>query len=366
MNHRERFINVFERKAVDRIPCYFFGMWPETKKLWREEGCNLKNITNDEGPTLPGMDPDWEEGIWECHGIAKLKAIGKEKERILERREGYIKVKDGFGAVHVHRTDATSTSHTEKFALEPTKESWNSFKRQWNPDDKGRIAGDYIQRINALKSKGNVRAFVGGSLYGWLREYMGVINISYLIMDDPSLFEEMVSHISDVCMTVMKPILEKTDFEFVYFFEDCCGSNGPLLSPNVVEKILKPYYKKMIRFYKENGVSLALIDSDGILDKLVPIWMGSGFDIIFPVEVGKWGGSVAKLRAEYGNSLNAFGGVNKYIIAEGRKAIREHLESLAPQTEVGGYIPIPDHRIPPSVNYENMTIYIEEFHKIFG
>ena len=50
------------------------------------------------------------------------------------------------------------------------------------------------------------------------RYHMGVVNISYLFMDDIALYEEMVSHTGYVLMTVMEPVLERADFEFVYIF----------------------------------------------------------------------------------------------------------------------------------------------------
>lgn len=366
MNHRERFVKIFEREKVDRIPCYFFGMWPETKTLWNRQGYDIAIDNDNAGPTLPGMDPDWEKGLWDCHGIANCLPIGDIEYEVIERGETYEKVRDNLGAIIINRTDGASIPHTEKHALLPTRESWNNFKKWWNPDDSTRVANDYLEKISILNNQERVRAFMGGSLYGWLRNYMGVVNISYLMMDNPILYEEMVSHICDVFMCVMGKVLKKAKFEMVYIFEDCCGSNGPLFSPLIGDKILKPYYKKLIRFYKDNGVDLALVDSDGVSDKLIPMWIDSGFDIMFPIEVGTWGGSVEKLRKKYGDSLNAFGGVDKHIIGKSRNDITKHLESLIPQVEKGGYIPIPDHRIPPSISYEQTMIYIEVFHKLFG
>ena len=85
MDHRERFVNVFKRQSVDRIPCYFFGMWPETKQLWTNAGHNIENNGANAGPTLKGMDPDWEEGMWECHKIAELRPIGMEGKKFLKK-----------------------------------------------------------------------------------------------------------------------------------------------------------------------------------------------------------------------------------------------------------------------------------------
>ena len=164
----------------------------------------------------------------------------------------------------------------------------------------------------------------------------------------------------------MKPVLKVAKFDFVYFFEDCCGSNGPLFSPTIYKQIYDKYYKKLISFYKENGVPLALIDSDGKVDKLVPCWLESGFDILFPVEVGKWGAGPAQMRAQFGDKLRMFGGVDKHMLGAEPDELRAYLKELKKETDKGGYIPIPDHRIPPQISLKQMQTYIEIFHEIFG
>jgi uroporphyrinogen decarboxylase len=207
---------------------------------------------------------------------------------------------------------------------------------------------------------------MGGSLYGWIRGWMGVVNISYLMYDDPALFEEMVSYLADYYMELFAPVLKRVGFDFVYFFEDCCGKNGPLFSPEIYRRILDPYYRKLIRFYKENGVEFALVDSDGDSEKLIPSWLESGFDIMFPIEVGTWKASPSALRKKYGARLNMFGGVDKHVIPLGEAEIRRHLKSLKPAADEGGYIPIPDHRIPPSCSYGDFLTYVRVFNEVFN
>jgi hypothetical protein len=366
MNHRERFVHLFTGKSVDRIPCYFFGTWPETKTSWASNGYDVLDNGANSGPNLPGMDPDWEDGMWNCHGMANCEPIGDIPPKVLEKGDGYEIIRGTLGEVVRHRTDGTSMPHTITPALLPIRSSWEQFMKRWRPDDPQRNP-DSIESLAArLAGQERVRAFMGGSLYGWLRNHMGVENISYLLMDDIALYEEMVSYTCDVFLTVMEPVLKHAEFEFVYFFEDCCGSAGPLFSPRIGQEILQPYYKKMIRFYKDHGVKLALIDSDGQADLMVPMWLESGFDVVFPVEVGSWGGSVAGLREKYGNQLCAMGGINKHVIGHGTEAIRAHLSSLSEEVAKGGYLHIPDHRIPPSIGYDQMMDYVSVFHEIFG
>ena len=60
------------------------------------------------------------------------------------------------------------------------------------------------------------------------------------------------------------------------------------------------------------------------------------------------------------------GGVDKHIIPQGEAAIRAHLQRLRPLVEEGGYIPMPDHRIPPSCSLEQFRTYVRVFREVFG
>jgi uroporphyrinogen decarboxylase len=249
--------------------------------------------------------------------------------------------------------------------LEPTRKSWESFKHYLNPADSRRRPFGWEEKARALNERGAVRTFMGGSLYGWIRGWMGVENISYLMYDDPVLLEEMVEYIADHFMQLMEPVLRIAEFDFVYFFEDCCGASGPLFSPSIYSEIFNRHYKRMIRFYKNSGVPLTLVDSDGQSEALIPSWLGSGFDIMFPIEVGKWGANPEDLRKKFGRKLRIFGAVDKNLIYGSEGKLREHLLSLKPCVDEGGFIPIPDHRVTPQTSYKQMLNYIKIFHEVF-
>ena len=370
MTHRERFYRIFTGQEVDRIPCYFFGSWAETKARWVKEGFRemIPGTTDwnaDAGPQLPGMDPDWEVGKWNAHGLVKLGPIGDIEPCILSDDGERQTLRSSIGEEYVVRKDGTSISHTIKYPLEPTRESWEKFKAYLDKNDPRRYPADWEEIALNLSKTDRVRAFMGGSFYGWIRSWMGVENLSYFMYDDPELLEEMVAYIADHFMSLMKPILMRVQFDFVYFFEDCCGSFGPLFSPAIYNEIFDPYYKQMIRFYKENGIAFTLIDSDGWVEPLIPCWQESGFDIFFPIEVGKWGANPADLRKKFG-PIKIFGAVNKNLIRGLEEELRNHLISLKSSVMEGGYLPIPDHRIPPEVSYEQMLRYIRVFHEVFN
>ena len=107
-------------------------------------------------------------------------------------------------------------------------------------------------------------------------------------------------------------------------------------------------------------------DSDGNVDKLVPLWVESGFDIIFPVEVGKWSNSPGEMRRKFGSSLKMLGGIDKHMIVRSEDILRRHLMDMKDEVEKGGYLPIPDHRIPPECSYEQFLTYVRVFEEVFN
>jgi len=185
--------------------------------------------------------------------------------------------------------------------------------------------------------------------------------ISYLAYDDPALFEEIIEYLAAYWMQLIAPVMQIAQFDFVYFFEDCCFKSGPLFSPSTYRKYYHKYYKKMIDCYRAMGVRHILIDSDGKVDDLVPYWMESGFDILFPIEVGTWRANPVLLRKKYGKALRMMGGVDKLVIPHGEKAIREHLKPLKELASEGGlFLARSSHsaRLFPSKHFELMFAFL--------
>jgi len=52
------------------------------------------------------------------------------------------------------------------------------------------------------------------------------------------------------------------------------------------------------------------------------------------------------------------GGIDKRAIASGPEAIERELRRVAPLVEEGGYIPAPDHSLPPDVSFSNYCYYM--------
>ncbi len=361
MNPRERFRAVMDYQPFDRLPVYYFGYWAETLERWMHEGLPDASAIAE----ATGLDADWEAGMWDAHGLVQVGPLSPEPLKVLEETDDYRVIRTPLGAVQKEGKGSSSIPQHIEEALKPTRESWERFRHFLDPADPARQVPGWEAKAEELNRRQRVTTFLAGSLYGWPRDWLGTEGISFLPYDDPALFEEIIEHMAEYFMELYCPVLARAQFDFAYFFEDCCFSNGPLFSPQIYRRFYHKHYRKMTDFYHAAGVKFVLIDSDGKVDDLVPCWLESGFDILFPIEVGIWKADPREFRRKYGRRVRMMGGVDKHIIAQGETAIRAALEPLKPLAAEGGYIPLPDHRIPPDCSLDQFRNYVEIFKEVF-
>jgi uroporphyrinogen decarboxylase len=130
--------------------------------------------------------------------------------------------------------------------------------------------------------------------------------------------------------------------------------------------VLVPNYQRITGLLKHYGVDVVVIDCDGDISQLVPLWLEGGVNCMFPLEIGAWGADPIAYREQYGHDLLMIGGVSKRILSSSREQITREVERLTPLVEDGGYIPTPDHRVPPDVPLQNYLFYLEEAKRIWG
>ena len=356
------------------MPLWFFGTWPETKSRWATEGWGSSSgeyTGGSGGPQLNFMDTDWETSfggkgsIWNNQGLLNPYPIGGGASEVLEENEDCRIIRKATGGViKVPRNGSSIAQHLEP-DLKPEEKEWERFKSYLDPDDVRRILPEFEKKSEALATRQHMTCFFGGSLFGWMLDWMGLEAVSYLPYDNPELYEKIISFMADYFIALNGKILDKVNFDFAYFFEDCCFNTGPMISPDIYRRFYDKHYRRMIEFYRSRGIRWMLVDSDGKVDDLLPCWLESGFDIVFPVEIGTWKADPLKLRKTYGRRLRMMGGVNKHVIALGEDAVREELRKLKPLVEEGGFIPLPDHRIPPDVSLAQMKTYANIFRDEF-
>lgn len=372
MNYRENINAILHYEKFDKMPIVSFGYWRETLEKWAQEG----HITREEanGYARYGDNSEADKTVMEklgfdfnwnsCLGVNPQLHPSFERKVLEEHPDGSLTVRDGQGLIVLEKPGVVSipaeigTSLTDRNVWE---EEYLP-KLQWSED---RVRTEYLKNFSDTSKREIPIGLHCGSLIGYMRNLLGVEQLSYLYVDDEDLYREIVDTLAGLCYRCVKAALESgAQFDYAHFWEDICYKNGPLVSPYVFEDFVAPHYKKITELLLQYGVDIVSVDCDGCIDTLVPIWLKNGVNTMFPIEVGTWNASIAPWREKYGKELRGVGGMNKTVFAKDYAAIDAEIERLKPLIALGGYIPCPDHRIAPDAKFENVQYYCEQLRKI--
>ncbi|MGQ9683917.1 MAG: uroporphyrinogen decarboxylase family protein, partial [Anaerolineae bacterium] len=152
--------------------------------------------------------------------------------------------------------------------------------------------------------------------------------------------------------------------DFVQIWEDMAYKAGPMISPRLLREYMLPAYAELVQLFRQSGVRLIMVDSDGQANSLVPIWREAGIDGMHPCEMAAGADPILIRRQNPGCAL--MGGMDKRLIAAGREGIDAELRRLQPLLQEGGFIPQLDHFVPPDVAYEDYVYYCERRRELFS
>jgi uroporphyrinogen decarboxylase len=384
MTNRERVMAVLNYEDYDRLPIVHFGFWKETLEKWAREGHLTEEETDTWGDGNPTDKVISEKIGFDCnyyscmHPNAGLKPAIKHKV-VAEFPDGSKHVRNGDGVVVLERKGATSIP-TEIDHLLKTRRDWEKHYAHRFQFSEGRVLKASV-RVNDKMvpfNKGGLDFLKAdprdyhyglhcGSLFGGIRNIIGVVGVSYMYAEDPDLFAEIIDTVGDLCYQCVKYVLETgAKFDFAHFWEDICFKNGPLVIPSVFEEKVGPHYRRITELVNRYGIHIVSLDCDGKIDALIPTWLHNGVNTMFPIEVGTWNASIAPWRAQYGKELRGVGGMNKVAFARDFAAVDAEIERLKPLVDLGGFIPCPDHRIAPDAHWDNVRYYCDKMRQTFG
>lgn len=366
MTNRERILAVLNHQTYDKLPVIHFGFWNETIEKWVKEGY----LTEEEGKTLGwngvakklGFDSNFNSWVG-----CKVDLFPAFEEKVVKFfPDGTEHFLQDDGVIVLRKPDAGSIPAEIEHTL-IDRESWEEHYKPRLQFSEDRIDKEKILKLTAEKE--NQDALLGlycGSILGKIRNWVGLEDLSYLLVDDEELVDEMIETVGELSYQVTKAALEAgLRPDVAQFWEDIAFNNGPLVSPVLFAEKCGKQYKKTADLLASYGCDLLYVDCDGIPDLLIPTWLENGVKVMCPIEVGTWGGSFAPWHEKYGDEIRAIGGMKKAVFAMDFEAIDEEIERLRPIIELGGFIPMPDHRIPPDAIWENVEYYCKRMKEEF-
>jgi uroporphyrinogen decarboxylase len=124
----------------------------------------------------------------------------------------------------------------------------------------------------------------------------------------------------------------------------------------MVRRFLMPAYERWAAEIKAGGCPIIDMDSDGMIEELIPLWIEAGINCCDPIEVAA-GNDIVEFRRLFGHRIAYRGGIDKRAIAKGGEAMRAEVMRVTPVLNDGGYIPGCDHGVPPDISWPDVVEY---------
>ncbi len=359
---RTFFHEVLSFAAPGRSLTTLVWVWPSAIERWIGEGMPPECADQDVLRAYLGLDPS----MW-VTPQAEVFVYPPCDSRVLEETEEKITRRDSLGITSVSFKDPLRQSMPQYLAFPVQSHAdWESYRERlrWTP---GRV-GEAWERQKADLREREAPVVIepnhGASLYGALRDMLGMERLSYLWHDDPAWLEEMLDVLVELFLHTAEALYRDFTPDAVCFFEDMAYKNGPLVSPRHVRELLVPRYRAMTARLRELGVPFLFLDSDGNVEELIPLWLEAGIDGVMPMEVNA-GMDVEVYRERYPRLL-LMGGVDKRALARGPEAIDREMEKVARVVAGGGYLPWTDHAVPHDISWDNFRYYAKRLKEVTG
>jgi len=366
MTNRERFCAALNFEKVEQICHTEHGFWQETYDRWVSEGLPAGVLPGD---VFKPFDAD--KDVFTHFGVSRQAYVMSDnsfipgfKDEVLAEDDHIRTIRNRNGVIMEVSKISQSPPHALEYPIKDIKTYRTLRDEHLQPLPEKRRMKDFDQVSAYFNAQQEfpVCTHMNG-FFAIVRELMGVESAIYAFYDHPEMIREMLDDHVNYNIAVFEPLIRKTHIDFAFVWEDMCFKNGPLVGPNLFREFLMPAYKKLTGFLRDMGVKHVIVDSDGDVTKLIPLWLECGVTGLLPFEVQS-GMDVVKLGEEY-PQLFMVGGIDKFRIAAGKESIDREVQRVIPaMLKRSGFWVAMDHWVPPEVSLENFSYYCEQLDKV--
>jgi len=195
----------------------------------------------------------------------------------------------------------------------------------------------------------------------WLR---GLPNFFVDMMSRPEYAEALLDRILDVQMRFYEEYMSAVGpyIQVVEWGDDYGMQTGPLISPALFRKFIKPRVAKFLSLIKSKTSGKIFFHSCGSIYPFIEDLIEIGIDILNPIQPLAANMDHVRLKREFGTRLCFHGGLDiQRLLPQGRpeevkQGVKTLLTNMAPQ---GGYIFAPAHNIQADVPPANIIAMFE-------
>ena len=239
-----------------------------------------------------------------------------------------------------------------------------------DPEDPGRFRG-VAEKAREIHENTHF-ALVVHAAAGFITRSQYLRGFEDWFMDSvaqPDLVGLILDHTLEWQMAIVGRMLREVGeyADVVMLGDDIGAQGGPLVSPAVYRKVLKPRQAKLFALVHSLTSAKLLYHTCGsvidLLDDLIEI----GVDVLNPVQVASARMDSAELKRRFGDRLSFWGAIDTQRVMplgtpeEVRAEARKRIADLAPG---GGYVVDTVHNVQADVPPENIVALYEEAAKV--
>jgi uroporphyrinogen decarboxylase len=219
----------------------------------------------------------------------------------------------------------------------------------------------------ALHEEGQaVLLFTGAGIFSPAFEMRGVEQLLYDLAANPEFVTALMTKLEKLtCDCLVGALRECGEYvDIVVTGDDVATQAGPMMSPAMYRRLIKPHHARMYAAIRENTKAKIYLHSCGNVYRLIGDFIDVGVELLNPVQVSAGEmGDTARLKREFGDRLSFLGGIDTQwalpfgITEDVRAEVRRRIRDLAPG---GGYIAAAVHCLQPDVPLENVLAMCDE------
>ena len=349
---------------MDRVPNWEAGAWPQTTERWEGEGLPPADLHWDwfYGEAALGMDPrEFIRFTGKMIPAFDYEELAEDETTVTFRDEkGIVRraLKEGsIGGARMSMDNYIGFPVTNRSDWELVKRRYpaNSPQRYEPNWETCRVPG-WHARQHPLIFGPNCSTL---GFYWIARELLGFEALSFAWYDQPELMHDIMEFWADFLIEAARPVLAQTT-DRIHLPERRSGhEDRPVAQPAELSHLHLPAPVQGDRllqgprralYLRRHGREPGAADPDDArCRRRCAVAAGAGSKPRpQPAAQGVW-----PVAAAVGRGGQAGAG------AKGADAIDEHLKSLQPLIEEGGFIPTVDHTVPPDVSWDNFQYYME-------
>lgn len=379
MTPRERFHAVMKFEPGARTLRWEFGYWVAVMERWYNEGLMRTPLSPPlgfpEGAGVIGEALPWPFPMTNLRyrdfdvnrhcglepGVVRIPLNWRMSPMfpltVLEEDETTKLIINEDGAKMRVKKESSSLPHVLDGPVKDL-ESWEQLKEErFNTDNiMKRFPPRWEEQASTFQNRDYPFCVLTDGFFSLSRELFSIEKQLTRYYTEPELMHDICQRQLDVYLAIFEELFSKVDLDYVVMWEDMAFNVGPLVSPEIFDDFMVPYYTKITEYLTAKGVVSITVDTDGNCWKLIDGFLRAGVTGIYPFEVNA-DMDVVEVRKQF-PTLQIQGGMDKMEVAKGKKECDAELEKKLPfMLKKGGFIPYMDHLVPPEVSWEMFCYY---------